>query len=230
MSKIDNPFLKQLISNIGQKASTGRMGEVSWGILSEAKKTKKSSNVIKLKEEKPIDEKPEDDKTDELPELPSDGEKGGEDKAPIEKPELPMDKTPTEEPSQDEAPAADDGEDVDQAKADAAEKKAELEKAKAEKDQAEKEIKKNAYIRLNSNEGVHFLLGKLLDHAFKTDSIDSLAGEMVQKLKIEKPEDFSMFSEEVASFMTIPGMGELVNSMKAMANKAPENPEETGAE
>ena len=132
----------------------------------------------------------------------------------------------------DESPAGLDGEaggaeeDSEEAQADAAEAKAELEKAKAEKDQAEKEIKKHSYIKLGSNSGTQFLLGKILDHAFKTNTIDALAGEMVQKLKITTPEDINAFSEETASYRVIPGFPELLSSMKTMATKQPEETEE----
>ena len=118
-------------------------------------------------------------------------------------------------------------EDSEEAQADAAEAKAELEKAKAEKDQAEKEIKKHSYIKLGSGAGTQFLLGKILDHAFKTNTIDALAGEMVQKLKITTPEDMNAFSEETATYRVIPGMPELLSSMKTMATKQAEQPEET---
>ena len=118
-------------------------------------------------------------------------------------------------------------EDSDQAQADAAEAKAELEKAKAEKDQAEKEIKKHSYIKLGSGAGTQFLLGKILDHAFKTNTIDALASEMVQKLKITTPEDMNAFSEETATYRVIPGMPELLSSMKTMATNQPETSEET---
>ena len=117
-------------------------------------------------------------------------------------------------------------EDTEQAQADASEKKAELEKSKAEIDQAEKEIKKHSYIKLGSNSGTQFLLGKILDHAFKTNTIDALAGEMVQKLKITTPEDINAFSEETASYRVIPGFPELLSSMKTMATKQPEETSE----
>ena len=49
---------------------------------------------------------------------------------------------------------------------------------------------------------------------------------MVQKLKITTPEDMNAFSEETATYRVIPGMPELLSSMKTMATKQ-EQPEET---
>jgi hypothetical protein len=80
-------------------------------------------------------------------------------------------------------------------------------------------------VKLGSTGGVHYLLGKIVDHAFKTNSIDSLASEMVQKLKIQTPEDMSVFAQDVAPFNVIPGMGELLASMKGMATKQQKTPE-----
>jgi len=114
-------------------------------------------------------------------------------------------------------------EDSEQARADAAKSKAELEAAKAEKDRAEKEIKQQSYIKLGSHAGTQFLLSKILDHAFKTNTIDSLAGEFVQKLKIQTPEDLAAFSEDSASYRVLPGFPELLASMKAMATKQPDS-------
>ena len=287
-NKITNPFLKQLISGISQKATQGRMTGVDWNILEEAKKNKKVAKKTLKKEgdekkpsQQPEDrfewendpyhsrqfeksdvswrdydkkinpesygvkeadekKKPEDDAGDEkdaggLPPL------GGKDEAPTNEPKAKEDGKDAgagappgdgEEDAGADAPAGlgdEEGagaEDSEEAQADAAEAKAELEKAKAEKDQAEKEIKKHSYIKLGSNSGTQFLLGKILDHAFKTNTIDALAGEMVQKLKITTPEDINAFSEETASYRVIPGFPELLSSMKTMATKQPEETEE----
>lgn len=226
-NKITNPFLKQLISGISQKATQGRITDIGWNVLEEAKKNKK---VVKksLKKEAIGDKKKEepaadtgDEKADGLPAL---------DAAPeAEKSTLDAGADAPEASAPDAGAELPDagGEDADQAQADAAEAKAELEKAKAEKDQAEKEIKKHSYIKLGSGAGTQFLLGKILDHAFKTNTIDALAGEMVQKLKITTPEDMNAFSEETATYRVIPGMPELLSSMKTMATKQAEQPEET---
>ena len=47
-NKIDNPFLKQLISGISQKANQGRMTDIGWNVLEEAKKKKSLKNSLKL--------------------------------------------------------------------------------------------------------------------------------------------------------------------------------------
>lgn len=286
-NKITNPFLKQLISGISQKATQGRITGVDWNILEEAKKNKKVAKKTLKKEgdEKKPSQQPEDryewendpyhskqfeksdvswreyDKkmnpesyrvkeADEKKNPADDAGKedagglpplGGKDEAPTNEPKAKAggkdagaDAPPDggKEDAGTDAPAGLDGEeggaeeDSEKAQADAAEAKAELEKAKAEKDQAEKEIKKHSYIKLGSNSGTQFLLGKILDHAFKTNTIDALAGEMVQKLKITTPEDINAFSEETASYRVIPGFPELLSSMKTMATKQPEETEE----
>ena len=228
-NKITNPFLKQLISGISQKATQGRITDIGWNVLEEAKKNKK---VVKktLKKEAIGDKKKEepaadtgDEKADGLPALDAapEAEKSAPDAPKADA------KDAAAPDAAAETPDAGGEEDADKAQADAAEAKAELEKAKAEKDQAEKEIKKHSYIKLGSGAGTQFLLGKILDHAFKTNTIDALAGEMVQKLKITTPEDMNAFSEETATYRVIPGMPELLSSMKTMATKQAEQPEET---
>lgn len=222
MNKINNPYLKQLISEIANKTAEGRITGVSWGLIDEAKKKKS------LKKE--VDEKKKDapakEPAGDLPPL------GGADEtpkdAPAEKPSEPKKDAAPDAGSEPSAPEA-GPEDADKAKEDAAKAKAELEKAKAEKDQAEKEIKKQSYVNLGSSSGTQFLLGKVLDHAFKTNTIDALAGEMVEKLKITTPNDVDNFSEDVATYMAIPGMPQLLSSMKTLAKKQPEKTEEPSA-
>jgi hypothetical protein len=227
-NKITNPFLKQLISGISQKATQGRITDIGWNVLEEAKKNKK---VVKKTLKKEADEKKKeepatdagDEKEGGLPAL--DDAPAADAKAPAA--DAKADAKDTADPDAGaETPDAGGEEDAEEAQADAAEAKAELEKAKAEKDQAEKEIKKHSYIKLGSGAGTQFLLGKILDHAFKTNTIDALAGEMVQKLNITTPEDMNAFSEETATYRVIPGMPELLSSMKTMATKQ-EQPEET---
>ena len=285
-NKITNPFLKQLISGISQKATQGRITGVDWNVIEEAKKNKKVAKKTLKKEgdEKKPSQQPEDryeweddpyhsrqfEKSDvswreydmdmnpesyrvkEADEKKNPADDAGDEKDAGGLPPLGgKDEAPTNEPKAKaggkdagappdggkedagaDAPAGLDDkeggteEDSEEAQADAAEAKAELEKAKAEKDQAEKEIKKHSYIKLGSNSGTQFLLGKILDHAFKTNTIDALAGEMVQKLKITTPEDINAFSEETASYRVIPGFPELLSSMKTMATKQPEETEE----
>jgi len=237
--KITNPFLKQLISEIATKATVGRMPGINWVDLNEAKKKKglkKEAFAPKKKpapaapaEEEPVDAAPEAPEApaeapvgDEapagggLPDLPDLG--GGDESAPAD---AGGDEAPAEEPVPEASP-----EDAEEAQADASKAKAELEKAKAEKDKAEKEIKQQSYIKLGSHSGTQFLLGKLLDHAFKTNTIDALAGEMVQKLKIQTPEDLTAFGEETAPYRVLPGFPELLASMKTLATKQPDVAEE----
>lgn len=341
-NKINNPLLKQLISEIASKANSGRINDLSWGAIYEAKKKKKiqeylsgvsvgghryplgdykkqagdvdsgplkhsmqpeafeshakhmkktygvttsfdrngmddevhyygpKANVDKAVQahksggmskiahygdsgDKPhysVDEadekkedKPEDSEAGGLPPLDSGGDKGadaGGDKGGGLPPlggsnEKPKDTKAPEgkdapKPDAAPAPAAGGEEDADKAEADAAEAKARLAKAKAEKNQAEKEIEQDEYVKLDSTTGTKFLLGKILDKAFKTNTIDSLAGEMVEKLKIRTPEDMSLFSEDMATYMTLPGMPELISSMKTLATQQPEAPAEAPSE
>lgn len=224
-NKISNPFLKKLISEISNNANKGRIS-VDWGIVNETKKKK-----VKEADEKKKDD-PAADAGGDLPPL------GGTDEtpkdAPTTEPSPKASEPKQEDPKKDAPPEADASdvaseEDADKAKADAAKAKAELEKAKAEKDQAEKEIKKQSYVSLGSSSGTQYLLGKVLDHAFKTNTIDALAGEMVDKLKITTPDDMNNFSEDVATYMAIPGMPELISSMKTLATKEPQQTEEPAA-
>lgn len=219
MNKINNPYLKQLISEIANKTAEGRITGVSWGLIDEAKKKK---SLKKEADEKKKDA-PAEEPAGDLPQL------GGADEtskdAPADKSAAPKKDAAPDAGSEPAAPEA-GPEDADKAKEDAAKAKAELEKAKAEKDQAEKEIKKQSYVSLGSSSGTQFLLGKVLDHAFKTNTIDALAGEMVEKLKITTPDDVDNFSEDVATYMAIPGMPQLLSSMKTLASKQPEKTEE----
>lgn len=232
-NKITNPFLKQMISEIASKTNVGRLN-ISWDVIEEAKKKKKSIKKEAVDKKKPADDAGEEKDAGGLPPL------GGQDEAPTNEPKAKQDGPEAGADAGAEDAGADpvaglgggeegagSKEDSEEAQADAAEAKAELEKAKAEKDQAEKEIKKHSYIKLGSGAGTQFLLGKILDHAFKTNTIDALAGEMVQKLKITTPEDINAFSEETASYRVIPGFPELLSSMKTMATKQPAETEET---
>lgn len=192
-------------------------GNGSLDSINEANK-KKKKKTVKREAKQPVNPDDEEQQQSEVPTQEPD--------APSQEPDqqdVPPQKASDQvSPEDSEAPAEspDVGqEDVEQAQADAVASKAELEKAKAEKDQAEKDLKDNSYVKLNSTGGVNFLLGKILDHAFKTDSIDGLAGEIVQKLKIQTPEDFQAFTEETAPYRVLAGMGELLTSIQTMATK-----------
>jgi hypothetical protein len=222
-NKITNPYLKKLISEISTNASKGRF-DLSWSVIEEAKNKKKLKKEAGEKRPAPSDA-----------DATADSLLGGADETPKNPKQAGAPAAGAPAPAKADANLEADAEDTagseetDQAKKDATKAKAELEKAKAEKEQAEKEIKKHAYISLGSSSGTQFLLGKVLDHAFKTNTIDALAGEMVNTLKINTPEDLSNFSEDVVTYMNIPGMPELLSSMKTLANKEPETPEEPTA-
>jgi hypothetical protein len=233
-NKITNPYLKQLLSEISNNANKNRLSDLSWEAIYEARKKK---SVKKEQDEKKKDapaEEPAADQTGgDLPPL------GGADETPKDTgtPEQaaaagtkPTDKTDAASKAGTDTGAGDTVEDeAEQAKADAAKAKAELEKAKAEKEQAEKEIEKHKYVTLGSSGGTQFLLDKVLDHAFKTNTIDALAAEMVDKLQVKTPEDMDAFTQDVVTYMTIPGMPELISSMKPLATKQPDAPTEEPA-
>ncbi len=213
-----NPILQQILKDISGRTSQGRLN-INWGVVTESRKRKLNEAAPAADEETP----------DESPDLPMD------DKTPEAKateapragtptPRNPTDKKPAV--SDTEAPAEDGGEDVDSAKEDAEKAKAELEKAKAEKDQAEQELEQNEYVKLNSPSGVSFLLGKLVDHAFQTNSMDALAGEFVNKLKITNPEDFQTFADDMIPYKNIPGMVEFLDSVKSLSASGKQEPTE----
>ena len=234
--KITNPFLKQLITEISGKTAEGRMTDINWGALTEAKKKKSLKKEAAAKkpapaapaEEEPKDAAPAPEAAPAEPEAPQAAASGDSDLPDLGgAPEAPAPEAGGADGVDDlgggdePAPEASQ-EDAEAAQADAAKAKAELEKAKDEKDRAEKEIKQQSYIKLGSHAGTQFLLAKLLNHAFKTNTIDELAGEMVQKLKIQTPEDMNAFGEDTSTFRVLPGFPELLSSMKTLATKQPE--------
>jgi hypothetical protein len=225
-NKITNPLLKQLISEIAGKSKEGRMN-ISWGALKESNNFVKKEADEKDKENKkdaPAD-KEGNDSIEGLPPLEGpktdSPDRSGPDKAGKEAP-----KAEPAAPDAEKSVGDDSGEESEKAQADAVKAKAELEKAKAEKDQAEKELKKHSYVKLQSSGGLQFMLGKILNSAFKTNTVDALASEMVQKLKISTPEDATAFEEDMAMYKNIPGMVDLLSSIKGMAVKQPEAPTE----
>lgn len=225
-NKISNPLLKQLISEIASKANEGRINDLSWGSINEAKKKKSLKKEADEKKSNATKEVPSDEKEPtELPPLDATAEKDAEPKDKASDAAEPVKKDAAPEPTKDSGQ-----EEADAAKEDAVKAKAELEKAKAEKAAAEKELEQHKYVKLSSASGTKFLLGKIVDHAFKAGEIDALAGEMVEKLKIKTTEDMDSFAEDVATYVSIPGMPELVSSMRAMATKTPEKSEEQPAE
>ena len=218
-SKITNPFLKKLISEIADNANSARF-DLSWEIIEEAKKKKKLRK--EAGEKQPSVEDALLGGSNEAPQTAGQAQPAaGAAQAPVQ-----AGAAPQANPAGDAAPEGGE-EDADKAKEDAAKAKAELEKAKAEQSKAEEEIKDHQYVKLSSSGGTQFLLDKVLDQAFKTNTIDALAGEMVNKLKIETPEDMENFSEDMVTYMTIPGMPDLISSMKNLADKEPATDEET---
>ena len=213
-----NPVLQQILKDISGRANQGRLN-INWGVVTESRKRKVSeaATVPAPDEEKP-------DEPSDLPDLPKDdtAPKAKASAAPAPNAPPPTDQPTDEKPAAPdvEASAEDGGEDVDSAKEDAEKAKAELEKAKAEKDQAEQELEQNSYIKLNTPSGISFLLGKLLDKAFKTNTIDSLASDFVNKLKITNPDDFSTFSSDMVPYKNLVGMAEFLQSVKALSANA----------
>lgn len=204
-NKITNPLLKQLISEIASKANEGRFGH----------------NLVKE-----ADAKKEDPLGDIL---------GGEGGAEGEKQAAPTATAPKAQPSKDAAPtpsadAAADAEDPKELEADAAKKKAEVEKAKADLKKAEDELEQNAYIKLKSDSGVKYMIGKIIGQSFKTNTIDALASEMAQKLKITTPNDADLFEKDMALYKSIPGMVELIAAIKELAVEEPKSSEEKSPE
>jgi hypothetical protein len=213
-NKITNPLLKQLISEISNKTAEGRITGVSWAIIEEAKKKKKVNEAEKDPADELLGGDKEGEKDAPKPEQPT-AEKGAEPKKGAGVDAAKADKVGAEEVGGEE--------DVEKAQADATKAKAELEKAKAEKDQAEEELEKQSYIKLKSGSGVQFLLGKILNQAFKSNTIDALASEMVQKLNIKTADDVDAFEVDNTPSKALPGMANLIASMKAMATKQPES-------
>lgn len=199
-----NPILQQIIKNISKKSSEGRV-DFSWNVINESRKRKIKEAAPKTDDE--VD-------PEELPDLDAEPESQPEQSVPEESP-VPRDGQ------------EDDTVDVEKEKAEKA--NAELEKAKAETDKAKQEIDKNAYVKLNTPPGLSFLLRKLIDTATKTNTLDVLASEFSQKLKITTPEDFQTFSDDMIPYKNIPGMVEFlptIQSITTQEKSTPETPED----
>ena len=237
-----NFALQQIIKGIAAKSNVGRV-DLSWGSLNEAKKRKG-----KVREAAPAVPAPEEEPVD--PPVPA-GQPAPEAGAPPAAPATPEDPTaglpdiggeaPTPDandtpdaPAPDAPPAGDEpagGDTEPDATEDdvAAEKEkgdkvnAELEKAKAETDQAKKELENNSYVKLNTPTGISYLLKKLVDRAVKTNTLDSLASDFSQKLKINEPGDFQTFSDDMIPYKNIPGVAEFLTKVQSLAStKQPE--------
>lgn len=234
-NKITNPYLKQLISEISDKTVKGRIVDVSWKVIEESKKRgklkkeadAKSKNISTDKEKaskdgtSPLPQNPpaKDTKVAGLGDVPSTEQSAKTDLPSLDSaPQDPAAEKPSEKGPEGAA-------DVEKAKADATKAKAELEKAKAEKDQAEKEIEQQSHVKLTSKAGVNFLLRKIIGDALKTNSIDAFAAELVDKLKLKDENDYALFVNEMAPFRIIPGIGELLASMKGLIGPGPSSEE-----
>jgi hypothetical protein len=207
MNKINNPVLKQLISEIANKANQGRFG---YDLVKEAEEKNENPLGDILGGEGGGGE----------------GEKQAAPTAPAAAAEQP--KKAAASPSKDTAATDVGGEDAEkpeEIEADTAKKKAEVEKAKADLKKAEDELEQNAYIKLKSDSGVKYMIGKIIGQSFKTNTIDALASEMAQKLKITTPNDADLFEKDMALYKSIPGMVELIAAVKELAVDEPKSPE-----
>ncbi len=239
-----NLALQQIIKGISAKSNIGRV-DISWGSLNEAKKKKgrvrEAAPAPAAPDEEPVDPNappapdvnapapaptspapatpaPEADPMAGLPDL------GGDAPAPdAQLPDAP--------PEGDEPPAVDaepeaTEDDVDAEKEKGEKVNAELEKAKAETDQAKKELENNAYVKLNTPTGISYLLKKIVDRAVKTNTLDSLASDFTQKLKISEPDDFKTFSDDMIPYKNIPGMAEFLEKVQSLATSKPSETED----
>ena len=214
-----NPILQQIIKNISKKSSAGRV-DFSWNVINESRKRKIKEAAPKTDDE--VDPK-------ELPDLDAEPESPtstGPSKKSVPAPR--QSDTRPEQSAPEESPVPRDGQEddtVDVEKEKAEKANAELEKAKAETDKAKQEIDKNAYVKLNTPPGLSFLLRKLIDTATKTNTLDVLASEFSQKLKITTPEDFQTFSDDMIPYKNIPGMVEFLPTIQSIATQEKSTPE-----
>lgn len=243
-----NLALQQIIKGISAKSNIGRV-DISWGSLNEAKKRKgkvreAAPAAPAPTEEEPVDPNapparpappapaapvapaatdasaPAEDPMAGLPDI------GGDEPAP-EGDVAPVDAKPEgEEPPADGAEPEATEDDVDAEKEKGEKVNAELEKAKAETDQAKKELENNAYVKLNTPTGISYLLRKLVDRAVKTNTLDSLASDFTQKLKINKPEDFKTFSDDMIPYKNIPGIADFLPKVQSLATSKPAGTED----
>lgn len=241
-NKITNPYLKQLISEISNKASEGRVVGLSWETLLEADGDKKPKDSETNKEEAPQKGTEKAGQKQASAPAAASGESdllgsvgtkelgtGGDAAAAGDAPAASGTATP--DSAAGGAETGDPKADVAKAQADTAKTKAELEKAKAEKAQAEKELKDQSYIKLNSNAGVRFLLSKLLYYANRTGTLETLGTELAEKLKISTPDDFKVFDEDLikSKYKDINHILKLVDQIKLQATEKPDQPQEEPA-
>jgi hypothetical protein len=203
--KTNNTYLKQIITEISKKTLIGRVDEnLRWLMKEQA-------------EEKEEKDDARDDASSEAPEEAAPKKTASPDGSVDTSEEVPEKKTPDDEPVDDEVDDSEANEDAaEEEKEKALKAKADLEKAKAEKKAAEKELETQSYIKLNTSSGLRFLLDKIVTPAFESNTIDALAGEMVEKLKIDDDKKYQKFSAEMGQYTSIPGVVNLLSSMKKM--------------
>jgi hypothetical protein len=244
-----NLALQQIIKGISAKSNIGRV-DISWGSLNEAKKRKGKVREATPAAPAPTEEEPVDPNAPPAPPAPAapvapaapDAASPAEDPmaglpdiggdAPAPDADAAPDAPATDASPDVEEPTADDAEpeatedDVDAEKEKGEKVNAELEKAKAETDQAKKELENNAYVKLNTPTGISYLLRKLVDRAVKTNTLDSLASDFTQKLKISEPEDFKTFSDDMIPYKNIPGIAEFLAKVQSLATSKPAGTED----
>lgn len=205
--KSNNPYLKQIITEISKKALTGRLDE----------NLKPVKSLYEVEDD--AEEASKDSDADVGADRDDDQEKSMDTDAASNK------KNTKEAPKKDKTTKKDSKlekdnseEEVEAEKEKATKAKAELEKAKAEKQAAEKEIEKQSYVRLNTSSGVRYMISKIIAPAFEGNTVDSLANDMIEKLNITDEERFKKFSSDVAQYTNIPGMVNLLSSMKNIVN------------
>jgi len=213
-NKISNPFLKQLISGISKKANEGRINDISWGTLSEAKTSIKTEAGEKGDTEDPLaGVEGEEGDAGKDPLAGAEGDAGAEGEDPL---------------AGAEGDAGAEGEDPDAIAADTVNKKAQIAANDSERKQTEKKLEKTKpYIELNSTNGVRFLLGKVLDQAFNTRTIDAFSKDMMTALNVKTKSDVSSFiTDHLQPFSTDKNLGksidELIKKMTAEAIPDPE--------
>ena len=214
-----NKTLNQIISEIASRANTGRL-DISWDainrkrILSEGALNVNNQNDEDKDEEKDTDKETADsvDPIDKL--LGDSGKEDAEKDTGGTQDATTKDTTKTTKDTTKDDSVDNSEESIDADKKDASVLNAKAEVAKAEKAAAEQELEDNSYLKLNSNGGLSFLLQKILDGAFKTNTIDALASEFSSKLRITNQDDYNVFADDMIPFNTIPGMPELLSSIQ----------------
>lgn len=227
-NKISNPFLKQLISEISNNASKGRL-DLNWMVIEEAKKKKRVKEADEpakdatAKKEKPAAEPaaaPTPDKPTAEPSTDAAPAAGGG-LPPLggtdEKPATDDTKPPAKADAAPEAGGADKPDaksDAGQAQKDAAEAEAELAAAQAEKAKAEKAIEDQS-IGLDSAAGLNFLLQRILRGGGE-ERLDALANDMIQSLNIKTSEQMEKFASTLPpQSKSIPNMIKVVEKMRS---------------